>query len=157
LQNLLTYWRQLNKTSLPLWLSQANNWSDLLTVALQAAIAASHISRNHSALLALCAVQVLLQFMRLGWYAILVERLGSLVHIIGQIFKDTLYAMFLLAMLYGGFVIALQVLSPQKISGDTQRSQLLLCTCPLHCSLGLTSYLAPCMLQTQAPLLATAP
>jgi hypothetical protein len=33
------------------------------------------------------SVQVLLQFIRLGWYAMMIERLGSLVRIIGQIFK----------------------------------------------------------------------
>ena len=42
------------------------------------------------------AVQVLLQFLRLGWFAIMAERLGSLVRIIAQIFSDSLYFLFLL-------------------------------------------------------------
>jgi len=43
--------------------------------------------RQHEALLSLVSVQVLLQFVRLGWYAMMIERLGSLVRIIGQIFR----------------------------------------------------------------------
>jgi len=52
-------------------------------------LASSHVytHRQHNALLPLVSVQVLLQFIRLGWYAMMIERLGSLVRIIGQIFK----------------------------------------------------------------------
>ncbi|KAJ9524860.1 hypothetical protein QJQ45_003003 [Haematococcus lacustris] len=42
---------------------------------------------RQDALLAMTAVQVLLQFLRLGWYAMLVDRLGSLVRVISQIFQ----------------------------------------------------------------------
>ncbi|GFH20502.1 hypothetical protein HaLaN_17634, partial [Haematococcus lacustris] len=84
---LSSYIRQLQHTGLYFWLRKPNNWADLVTCALQASITVSHVSGRQDALLAMTSVQVLLQFLRLGWYAMLVDRLGSLVRVISQIFQ----------------------------------------------------------------------
>ncbi|KAJ9525269.1 hypothetical protein QJQ45_020810 [Haematococcus lacustris] len=86
---------------------------------------------RQDALLAMTAVQVLLQFLLLGWYAMLVDRLGSLVRVISQIFQaspsahDTLFFLLLLVLLYIGFVLALLVLAPPPGSVSPDGSDLL--------------------------------
>ncbi|KAJ9525168.1 hypothetical protein QJQ45_020714 [Haematococcus lacustris] len=128
---LSSYIRQLQHTGLYFWLRKPNNWADLVTCALQASITVSHVSGRQDALLAMTSVQVLLQFLRLGWYAMLVDRLGSLVRVISQIFQaspsahDTLFFLLLLVLLYIGFVLALLVLAPPPGSVSSDGSDLL--------------------------------
>ncbi|GFH24473.1 hypothetical protein HaLaN_22279, partial [Haematococcus lacustris] len=96
---LSSYIRQLQHTGLYFWLRKPNNWADLVTCALQASITVSHVSG--------CVASLNSQTMNFGlhsyivprgcgcmhmvvsacWYAMLVDRLGSLVRVISQIFQ----------------------------------------------------------------------
>ncbi|PNH09090.1 hypothetical protein TSOC_004306 [Tetrabaena socialis] len=111
---------QMREITVRTWRNHLGNLTDFTSFVLVFAVIGMVWSKSkYDEILAVCAVEALVLFVRLIFFASMTDSMGSLMRMVIEIIKDMRYFFLLLGLTFGGFAIAFAVLQGPTYSYES--------------------------------------